>query len=95
VCECDREASILRRPWPNRSCCATGKKYIYRLISVFSWILIQSDIMEGQFKMLRVLSDISVDAACMYIACFFNASVVLDFPLNFNKVVARTMSACR
>jgi hypothetical protein len=23
--ECDREASIMRRPWPTRGCCATGK----------------------------------------------------------------------
>jgi hypothetical protein len=25
VSECDREASILRRPLPTRGCCATGK----------------------------------------------------------------------
>jgi hypothetical protein len=24
VPECDREASIMRRPWPTRGCCATG-----------------------------------------------------------------------
>jgi hypothetical protein len=24
VCECDREASIMRRPWPTRGCCAGG-----------------------------------------------------------------------
>ena len=24
VSECDREASILRRPWPNRGCCTIG-----------------------------------------------------------------------
>jgi hypothetical protein len=27
VSECDREASIMRRPWPSRGCCAVGKKY--------------------------------------------------------------------
>jgi hypothetical protein len=26
VSECDREASITRRPWPIRGCCADGKK---------------------------------------------------------------------
>jgi hypothetical protein len=26
VPECDREASIVRRAWPTRGCCATGKK---------------------------------------------------------------------
>jgi hypothetical protein len=26
VSECDREASIMRRPWPNKGCCANGKK---------------------------------------------------------------------
>jgi hypothetical protein len=25
VSECDREASIMRRPWPTGGCCATGK----------------------------------------------------------------------
>jgi hypothetical protein len=25
---CDREASIMRRPWPTRGCCAMGKKII-------------------------------------------------------------------
>jgi hypothetical protein len=30
VSECDREASIMRKPWPTGGCCATGgKKYIY------------------------------------------------------------------
>jgi len=24
--ECGREASIMRKPWPNKGCCATGKK---------------------------------------------------------------------
>ena len=28
VYECDCEASIVRRPWPNRSCCAMGQKQI-------------------------------------------------------------------
>jgi hypothetical protein len=27
VSECDREASILRRPWPTRGCCAMKKKH--------------------------------------------------------------------
>jgi hypothetical protein len=26
VCQCDREASIMRRPWPIRGCWATGEK---------------------------------------------------------------------
>jgi hypothetical protein len=30
VSECDREASIMKRPWPSRSCCAMGKKYAIR-----------------------------------------------------------------
>jgi hypothetical protein len=29
VSECDRGASIMRRPWPTGGCCAIGKKYIY------------------------------------------------------------------
>jgi hypothetical protein len=29
VSECDREASIMRRPWPSRFCCAMGRK-VYR-----------------------------------------------------------------
>jgi len=28
VSECDREASIMRRPWPTRGCCAIKKKNI-------------------------------------------------------------------
>jgi hypothetical protein len=28
VSECDREASIMRRPWPSRGCCVIGKKYL-------------------------------------------------------------------
>jgi hypothetical protein len=27
VSECDREASIIRRPWPTKGCCAKGKKW--------------------------------------------------------------------
>jgi hypothetical protein len=27
VSKCDHEASIMRRPWPTRSCCAMGKKW--------------------------------------------------------------------
>jgi hypothetical protein len=26
VSECDREASILMRPWPTRDCCAMGRR---------------------------------------------------------------------
>jgi hypothetical protein len=29
VFERDGEASIMRRPWPTRGCCAMGEKYIY------------------------------------------------------------------
>jgi hypothetical protein len=28
VCECDREASIMKRPWPTRSCCARERNII-------------------------------------------------------------------
>jgi hypothetical protein len=31
VSECNREASIMRRPWPTRGCCAMGKKFIFVL----------------------------------------------------------------
>ena len=27
VSECNREASITRRPWPTRACCAMGKQF--------------------------------------------------------------------
>jgi hypothetical protein len=27
VPECDRDASIMRRPWPSRDCCAMGKSF--------------------------------------------------------------------
>jgi hypothetical protein len=30
VSECDREASIMRRSWPNGECCAVGKKKNFR-----------------------------------------------------------------
>jgi hypothetical protein len=26
VSECDREASIIRRPWPTRGCCVIGER---------------------------------------------------------------------
>ena len=29
VSECDCEASITRRPWPSRGCCATKKKVTF------------------------------------------------------------------
>jgi hypothetical protein len=28
--ECDREASIMRRPWPTGGCCAIGEKILCR-----------------------------------------------------------------
>jgi hypothetical protein len=28
VPECDREVSIMRRPWPTRGCCTMGKKSV-------------------------------------------------------------------
>jgi hypothetical protein len=28
VSECDREASIMRRPWPTGGCCATAEVYV-------------------------------------------------------------------
>jgi hypothetical protein len=31
VSECDREASIIRTPWPTRGCCAIGKVVIVKL----------------------------------------------------------------
>ena len=33
VSECDREASIMRRPWPTRGCCATEEKCIILYMS--------------------------------------------------------------
>ena len=32
VSECDREASMKRRPWPIRGCCPMGKKTLCRYI---------------------------------------------------------------
>jgi hypothetical protein len=33
VSECDRKASIIRRPWPTRGCCAMGKNmYIFQVL---------------------------------------------------------------
>jgi hypothetical protein len=29
VSECDREASIMRRPWPTKGCCAMKKLYVH------------------------------------------------------------------
>jgi hypothetical protein len=37
VSECDREASIMRRPWPTRGCFATGGKtckWFYRAVKI-------------------------------------------------------------
>jgi hypothetical protein len=31
VSECDREASIMRAPWPNRGCSALQKKTKYKI----------------------------------------------------------------
>ena len=28
MCECDREALLMRNPWPTRGCCAAGEKII-------------------------------------------------------------------
>ena len=28
VSECDREVSIMRRPWPTMGCCAIGENYV-------------------------------------------------------------------
>jgi hypothetical protein len=30
VSECDREASIMRRPWPTRGCCSMGRKFVWK-----------------------------------------------------------------
>jgi hypothetical protein len=43
VSECDREASILRGPWPTRGCRATGKK------DVISEIIISQMGMQNDF----------------------------------------------
>jgi hypothetical protein len=32
-CECDRQASIMRRPWPTGDCCATEKKCVDCIIT--------------------------------------------------------------
>ena len=29
ITECDREASIMMRPWPTRGCCAIGEKIVF------------------------------------------------------------------
>ena len=34
VTECDREASIMRRPWPTSGCCAVETKYIRELLNI-------------------------------------------------------------
>jgi len=39
VCECDREVSIMRRPWPTESCCAMEKDIL--LYSLFMKYLFQ------------------------------------------------------
>jgi hypothetical protein len=36
--ECDLEASVMRRPWPTRGCCAIGK-YIYSPIQNLRFVL--------------------------------------------------------
>jgi hypothetical protein len=38
VFECDSEASIMRRPWPTRGCCAIGKKKMVGEISCYKHI---------------------------------------------------------
>jgi hypothetical protein len=38
VSECDREASIMRKPWPTRGCCATGKKSKLLFMRFRFWI---------------------------------------------------------
>jgi hypothetical protein len=38
VSECDREASIMRRPRPQRGCRAIGKKCIYIYVYVFIYV---------------------------------------------------------
>jgi len=44
VSECDFEASIKRRPWSTRGCCATGKKFPFIIISCHSPIVLLSKI---------------------------------------------------
>jgi len=34
VCKCDREASIMRRPWPTSGCCAMGASGVGEELSV-------------------------------------------------------------
>jgi hypothetical protein len=34
VSECDREASIMGRPWPNRGCCAIGEKNLTKILVI-------------------------------------------------------------
>ena len=38
VSECDREASIKRKPQPTRGCCVMGKKDIYIYIYIYIYI---------------------------------------------------------
>jgi hypothetical protein len=43
VSECDREASIIRTPWPTMSCCAIENKNILILIyRMYSWLCIMT-----------------------------------------------------
>jgi hypothetical protein len=39
VVECDREASIMRRPWPTGGCCAMGKNNKLSVCSNFLYLL--------------------------------------------------------
>jgi hypothetical protein len=40
VSECDREASIMRRPWPTRGCCAIKKYSRVAIAKCFYWFVI-------------------------------------------------------
>jgi hypothetical protein len=37
VSECDRDASVMRRPWPTRGCYVMGREKKRRLRNIFSF----------------------------------------------------------
>jgi hypothetical protein len=49
VSECDREASIMRRPWPTRGCCAFGNKNYKEFVCIVPHRLWQSIIFYGLY----------------------------------------------
>jgi hypothetical protein len=44
--ECDREASIMRRAWPTRGCCAMGKKVEVVVVVVVVVVIVTAVVVE-------------------------------------------------